>query len=98
MKSKRKDKLKVRVEMVKQREKEIDVIEDNFKEIFNKCFTQSGRATIRALIDKFGFDEVCAAYDIAINKYDTAQDVFDKLGGVCYNRKIGRKADYYGRT
>ena len=98
MKSKRKNKLKDRVEMVKQREKEIDVIEDNFKEIFNKCFTQSGRATIRALIDKFGFDEVCTAYDIAINKYDTAQDVFDKLGGVCYNRKIGRKADYYGRT
>jgi hypothetical protein len=95
VKSKR-DKLQKRVDKVKQREKEIDAIEANFKEIYSKCFTQTGRARIRALIDQFGFDEVCTAYDIAVNKYETAQEVFDKLGGVCYNRKIGRKADYYG--
>lgn len=28
-------------------------------------------------------------------KYDDIAKAFDKVGGICYNRKIGRKADYY---
>lgn len=59
----------------------------------------NGRATIRRYIDNFGFEEVYTATEIAFSKYYIGDDSFNnalaKIGGVCYNRKVGRTKDFY---
>lgn len=85
-----------RTELIEQQGKEVDIICETFESPFNVEITSRGRAKIRSLIQQYGFDEVVTASDIAVNKYETANEAFEKLGGICYNRSIGRKADYYG--
>ena len=54
----------------------------------------NGKRKIARLINQFGFNEVYTASEIAIDRYykgtETSwQSAFDKVGGVCYNRKHG---------
>ena len=85
-----------RKELMEELEKEVDCIEEIFNHQFPDAhFTETGRQKMKAHIKQYGFNEVCEAAEISIYKYDDMAKAFDKVGGICYNRKIGRKADYY---
>ena len=77
-------------------EDEIEHIQNGFKAAYGVDFTPTGRANIKKLIKEFGFGEVLEAFEIATERYMDGSVAFDKLGGICYNRKVGRGADYYG--
>lgn len=77
-------------------ETQVDAIDSIFLEMFGRTLTTNGRIRIKALIKRFGFSEVCEGADIACAKYETAGEAFQKIGGVCYNRKHGIGADDYG--
>lgn len=58
----------------------------------SKCVTDQGRLKLGKLIRRFSFEEVYTATVISFDKYfngdeATAQYAFDKIGGVCYNRR-----------
>lgn len=74
---------------------EIDIIESFFTATFQLTFKGRGRAAVRNLLHIYGFNEVREAAQIAVEKYNHPYIAIDKLGGICYNRKIGRGADYY---
>lgn len=85
-----------RKDLMEQIEKEVDFIEELFsKEYPEYCFNEYGRKKIKEHIKRFGFNEVCEATEISLYKYDDWDIAFKKIGGICYNRSIGRKADYY---
>ena len=57
---------------------------------------------IRRLISQFSFDEVYDATSISFEKYYNGTEkswgvAFNKIGGICYNRKVGRTAEYYAK-
>ena len=54
---------------------------------FNQRLTEDRRRNFRKLIKKYGFQEVYTATEIAFAKYDEPFYAFDKIGGICYNRK-----------
>lgn len=70
---------------------------DNLIDIYypGKGLSDYGCLTIRRLIRQFGFRQVYEAAEIALTRYRTLNQALNKLGGICYNRKIGRGADYY---
>lgn len=55
--------------------------------------TEAGEAKLKNLVHRFSFQEVVEAIDISFSKYfDADRDytwnkAFDKIGGVCYNRR-----------
>ena len=83
-------------ELLEESEHEIDMIEDAFRVVFSDVtFTNHGRNKIRAIIKRFGFQAAYEATEISIAKYTDTETAFNKIGGVCYNKSIGRTADYY---
>lgn len=83
-------------ELLEEENEQIDMIERLFSSFWtSKSLTESGRAKIRSWIKRFGYQEVREAVYIACEQYDEPEDAFNKIGGICYNRKIGRGADYY---
>lgn len=71
---------------------QIDAIEACMTELANRSLTETGRMKIRTLIKRFGFSEVYEATEISYGKYRDPRDAFDKIGGICYNRKKNREA------
>ena len=78
-------------------------------EITNHSFSPKGRLNCQKWIDEFGFDEVAKAVDIALSQYlkfdnennpikHTVDIVFDKIPGICANRKIAREKPYMADT
>ena len=66
------------------------------------AMSDSAKQKIRRLIGQFSFDEVYDATSISFEKYyngtEKSWDVaFNKIGGICYNRKVGRTAEYYAK-
>ena len=66
------------------------------------AMSDSAKQKIRRLIGQFSFDEVYDATAISLEKYyngtEKSWDVaFNKIGGICYNRKVGRTAEYYAK-
>ena len=66
------------------------------------AMSDSAKQKIRRLIGQFSFDEVYDATAISFEKYyngtEKSWDVaFNKIGGICYNRKVGRTAEYYAK-
>lgn len=64
--------------------------------------SDSAKQKIKRLISQFSFDEVYDAISIAFEKYykgtERSWDIaFNKIGGICYNRKVGRTAEYYAK-
>ena len=61
--------------------------------------SKAGEAKIERLISRFGFEEVIEAIGISVDRYLTrASDyhykiAFEKIGGICYNRKKRREED-----
>lgn len=74
-------------QLLEQREKEIDFIDDYIRSLSGYYLKAEGRKTIRGLISRFGFREVCEATEIAFSKYTPEWLAFDKIGGICYNRR-----------
>lgn len=75
---------------------QIDFVEETIFSLSNtqdsKSLTDHGRRGIRKLIERFGFDEVCTAANIAVSYYYDGTDsslekAITKIGGICYNRK-----------
>lgn len=77
-------------------ETQVDAIDSIFLEMFNRLLTPDGRTGIKALIKRFSFSEVYDGAEIACSKYRTPEEAFQKIGGVCYNRKHGIGANAYG--
>lgn len=69
---------------------QIDAIEKTYENTYDYTFSDRGRQIVRALIRRFGFQEVVEATEIACDQYD-ADSWFDKLGGICYNRRKWRQ-------
>lgn len=59
--------------------------------------SEKGKQDIKKLIKKFSFDEVMEAIEIAYDRYYDGSDrswdkAFNKIGGICYNRKHNVKS------
>ena len=66
------------------------------------AMSDSAKQKIRRLIGQFSFDEVYDATVISFEKYYNGTEkswnvAFNKIGGICYNRKVGRTAEYYAK-
>lgn len=82
-------------ELLEEEDMLIDMFENQFTSIFQMSLTDHGRAKVRSWIKQFGYQEVIEALNIAADKYEEVDEAWNKIGGICYNRKIGRGADYY---
>ena len=85
-------------EMMEHTETEVDHICYLFDYYTGFSVDEDGRRKIRDLIRRFGFQEVCTSTEISIEKYFKGyawsfQNAFDKIGGICYNRKKKREED-----
>lgn len=76
-------------------EEELDTLSSLFAVECGASLNDNGLRILRDVLRKFGFEEVYEAIKIAGSKYFPSE-VLKRLGGICYNRKIGRKAEYYG--
>lgn len=85
-------------------ETQIDLIENKLN-VTGHGFSIKGRIDCQDWIREFGFEEVCVAVDIALKNYlkfdendnpvlDSVNMVFDKISGICYNRKIAKETPY----
>lgn len=79
-------------QLLAQRESEIEYLSDYIESITNWGVSDHGKTTLRSLISRFGFKEVCEATEISYSKYykDTEwswDNAFKKIGGICYNRR-----------
>ena len=71
---------------------QIDAIDSYLVSVTGDGMTEEGKRNMRMLIRRFGFQEVYTSVEIAFEKYyhDTAKTceyAFNKIGGICYNRK-----------
>lgn len=98
----RRDQLAMMLEWRESLEEEIDQEIDYINDVLCKgkdwYLNDHGRKTIRKLIRKFGFNEVCEACYIALDQYDMDnrdgwQYGFNKIGGICFNRQKARDED-----
>lgn len=85
-------------ELQKLIDQQVDYVNDYITSISNWSVTDYGKKKLGALIRKFGFPEVCAATEIAFDYYyhgnsPTWIQAFNKIGGICYNRKKQREVD-----
>ena len=90
--------LQWRDSLLKNLEAEIDAIDGIFCSQTSWGISEHGRICIRKLIKQFGFNEVYESTQISIDRYYTGSEnswnkAFDKIGGVCYNRKKAREQD-----
>lgn len=79
-------------------EMQIDAIEELCCLEDDKILSVSGRNKILRLIRKFGFQEVYESTSISFCRYFNGSEkswnhAFDKIGGVCYNRKYRSGGD-----
>lgn len=77
-------------------EQEITFIDGILNKDTDQCLNDNGRRDVRKLIRRFGFDEVCTSCDIAMDRYYDGTDegwynAFNKIGGICFNRKKARE-------
>lgn len=86
-------------------EEQIDFIEDKLA-ITGCSFNEKGRIDCKQWIKEFGFNEVSEAVDISLKQYlkfdvndnpirETADMVFNKIAGICANRKMSKDKPYY---
>lgn len=95
----RREQMKMMVEWKSTLEDEIELEIDSIENIFIRDtkygLTTGGRAKIRQLIKRFGFEEVYESTEISIVNYFFKypykwEEAFGKIGGICYNRKKAR--------
>ena len=71
-------------------EEQIDAINVIISDAYDCSLTSHGRAGIRRLLTRFGFDAVYEATEIAVARYSEADYAVSKIGGICYNRRRDR--------
>lgn len=69
---------------------QIDQINELIQSYHPYILSDNGERKIKTLIKRFGFSEVYESFEIALNYYADFDEAFEKLGGICYNRKVGR--------
>lgn len=79
-------------QLLEQREKEVEYIADYISSVTDFVLAEEGKRSVRSLISRFGFKEVCDATEISFGKYYTGtgyswDNAFKKIGGICYNRR-----------
>lgn len=68
---------------------------DHFYYATGSSITEHGIIAIKKLVSRFSIDEICEAIDAgvitycALGKEKMAANIFEKLGGICYNRRHG---------
>jgi hypothetical protein len=100
LREQRKMLLKWRQELMKAEDESVDAVNDYLETASGYRANEHGQMNLRKWIRRFGTEEVMVAIDIAFDYYfdgddDTWERAFNKIGGICYNRKVGRTADYY---
>lgn len=70
----------------------VDAVEKVFYEKTKAGFSDCGRQKISKMIKEFGLQDVLEATEIAIDTYFTGEtgspdNTFNKIGGICFNRK-----------
>lgn len=76
----------------------IDDLEDYWIALTGFELHGKGKRILRSYYNRFGYDEVRDAIMIAVDRYFrdnavSANDAFQKVGGICYNRKKQREND-----
>lgn len=81
-------------EMSSMMDSQIDAIEQLFLRFYGPKygFGPYKRKRITKLITAFGFEAVYDATHTACLQYDYPADAYEKLGGICYNKKLGVNA------
>lgn len=84
--------IKWKKELLKQREEEIDAINDLILTVANGSLTEDGRRGIRNVIQQFSFQEVYEATEISLSQYYDGTEwsikkALQKIGGICWNRR-----------
>lgn len=89
--------LRWRDEMETEIELQIDAIESLFIKYTDAGFTEHGRLGMRRYIQRFGFSEVLESAEISLERYylrgRSWEMAYQKIGGICYNRKKAREND-----
>lgn len=75
---------------------EVDSIDCYIQNHSKYLLSEAGRHTAKKLIRRFGFSEVYTACEIAFDRYYTGTErswdnAWNKVGGICYNRKKARE-------
>ena len=68
-----------------------------FNSLTGFSVSENGISKLTKLVREFDLPNVVAAMDISVSQYfendrESAEKVFDKLGGICYNRKNNKNA------
>lgn len=94
--------LKWREEIQNLTDKEVDAVNDRISGLSKWSANDSGKKTLKRLIQKYSIQLVLEAVDIAFDKYydgssEGWDEAFNKIGGICYNktRPNGDKLYYY---
>lgn len=88
--------LKWRDALETQIQEEIDSIDSLFASRTKWSMSDVGRNNMRKIITRFGYNAAYEAAEIAIDQYYHGNEnswryAFDKIGGICYNRKKARE-------
>lgn len=90
--------LRWREELKREEEIEIDAINAYLLEETKWQLSDSGRRKIKKLIKRFGFNMVYTSMEISVTQYYDGTEwgwdnMFNKIGGICYNRQKAREQD-----
>ena len=90
-------------ELMELRNDMLDAISDILLTHSGCTFNDNGETQMRRWLSLFPFDEVCEATEIAFSTYyrctdETWEKAFNMIGGICYNRSVGRTKDYYAKS
>lgn len=89
-------------ELLELQEKAVNEIDYLISSISDWSISDFGKKKIRILLNNYSFDEIYEATKISYQKYYNGSEeswnvAFDKIGGVCYNKKIGRTVKFYAK-
>lgn len=84
---------RLQLEMLLQWKTELEELIEKQVEAAERCLLEDSsyvladryKKRLKVLIKEFGFNTVYEACEIAAYQYDTLQEAFQKLGGICYN-------------
>ena len=87
-------------ELFEEEDYAINVINEYLGRISEWIMSDTAKKDVRRMLRRYGFAEVYESFQIAYEKYFFGDDdswnyAFRKVGGILYNRSIGRGADYY---
>ena len=96
----RRNQLKMMLEWRNALEDELDIEVESINDLIEKYtkygLSETGKTNVKKVIKRFGFNETYKSCEIAIDKYyhntsSSLNNAINKIGGICYNRKIARE-------